>query len=61
MIHSFHECCQPTKEPNGVRTFEMKLLSDEFKVISVPYHILGGGCVQVHEYFDAILNKLLKS
>lgn len=61
MIHSFHECCQPTKEPNGVRTFEMRLLSEEFKVISVPYHILGGGYAQVHEYFDSVLNKLVKS
>ncbi|XP_034235306.1 uncharacterized protein LOC117641786 [Thrips palmi] len=61
MIHSYHECCQPTKEPSGVRSFEMRLLQEEFKVISVPYHILGGGYAQVHEYFDSVLNKLVKS
>ncbi|KAK3926509.1 FAST kinase domain-containing protein 4 [Frankliniella fusca] len=58
MIHSFHECCQPSKEPNGYRVFEMRLLEEDFKVISVPYHILGGGYAQVHSFFESALSSV---
>ncbi|XP_052127353.1 uncharacterized protein LOC113208540 [Frankliniella occidentalis] len=58
MIHSYHECCHPSKEPNGYRVFEMRLLEEEYKVISVPYHILGGGYAQVHEFFESTLSTI---
>lgn len=60
MVHSYRECCQPTREPNGAKSFAMRLLQDQYRVISVPYHILGSGYVKVHEYFDAALKEAVK-
>lgn len=60
MIHSYHECCQPTKEPNGFRSLEMRLLERNLKVISLPYHILAGGHAKVYGYFESALKDVTK-
>jgi len=60
MIHSYHECCQPTKEPNGFRSLEMRLLERNVKVISLPYYILAGGHAKVYGYFESALKDVIQ-
>ena len=61
MVCSYHDTCQPTKEPLGFKRLEQRLLEQRnFKVVCLPYHVLSDGYSGTFEYFESSLKSIVR-